>query len=257
MTGNTCSNLVFIYNPATKNWTYHNITQGAPQPRTGASVATFLDTLYVFGGECNGDIFNDTWAFSLSLRTWSQKTTGLARVSNASAVVASNGTMYVFGGATSSGATRNLYTYDTQAGNWSNITPVASPSARQRASITVSGYRLFLFGGTNGMTYYNDTWQLVIEKDCKQLSCLDCVKSVSCGWCNGNGFCLVGNSSLSELGVCSGQSYTKSALQCPEEGFPSWAIALIVIGGVVLIGIIVFAIMKVRSGRPEYTRIDQ
>jgi len=43
--------------------------------------------------------------------------------------------------------------------------------------------------------------------------------------------------------------------QCPEDGLQSWAIALIVIGGVVVIGIVVFAIMKLRSQRPEYSTI--
>jgi len=104
--------------------------------------------------------------------------------------------------------------------------------------------------------YFNDTWQLVIEKECKPLKCDVCVKSGGCGWCVDSKICLVGNSSLSELGQCGADStWTVMAIQCPEEGFPSWAIALIVIGGVVLIGIIVFAIMKVRSGRPDYNQI--
>jgi len=42
---------------------------------------------------------------------------------------------------------------------------------------------------------------------------------------------------------------------CPEL-FPSWAIALIVIGGVVIIGVIVFGIMKLRGTKSGYDPVS-
>ena len=50
-------------------------------------------------------------------------------------------------------------------------------------------------------------------------------------------------------------TYILDPLVCPSNGFPSWAIALIVIGGVVIIGIIVFAVMKMRKSN-EYEEIQ-
>jgi len=247
--------------PPKKNWTYHNETSptGAPSPRSNALVVAFLDTIYVHGGECGGNVFNDTWMFSPSESKWTLITRGGPTLTNASAAVASNGTMYVFGGSDGKMVTNQLYAFDLTVtnANWTNITPKQppSPSPRQRSSLIASGSRLFLFGGYNG-TYLNDTWQLVIQKDCKGFKCEDCIKSGSCGWCMGNTLCIVGSSSLSAIdSACKPDQYTLSAVRCPEEGFPSWAIALIVIGGVVLIGIIVFAIMKVRSGRQDYSSI--
>lgn len=59
-------------------------------------------------------------------------------------------------------------------------------------------------------------------------------------------------------GSCKGDASTAfntEPLMCPATGFPSWAIALIVIGSIVVVGIVVFAITKMRKSS-EYEEIN-
>jgi len=258
--GNACSNAVYIYDTNTKNWTLQIPTGGqAPSPRSGASVVTFQDSIVVYGGTCNGVYYSDIWSYSLTGKTWSNETVAgraqLPALAYHAAGLATNSTFYVFGGASmTSTATSNLYSYNILSKNWTQII-LNGPSARQQSSLTVSGNRLFIFGGTDLTNYYNDVWQLVLEKDCKSLKCDDCTKASFCGWCTSRTLCVAGNESTVFISSsCVDPEYTRKLTLCPEEGFPSWAIALIVIGGVVLIGIIVFAIMKVRS-KSDYSAI--
>jgi len=173
-------------------------------------------------------------------------------------------TLYVYGGLTNSGPAKDAYTYDLKAMKWTVLGNVTNaPPARYGASIVALQNRAVLFGGTSGNTYYDDTWQFVVESSCLGKACEDCTKdgTTGCGWCSGNpndSFkCVAGDSGSSFVAAScqSGGMYTNDIDQCPEA-FPSYAIALIVIGGVVLVGIIIFAIMKVRSNKNDYQEIS-
>jgi len=162
----SCTNTLYVYEPSKKNWTLYN---PGPQlsPRSGASVFYFYGKIYVHGGMCSGQIFGDTWEFDPKGPTWKHVATG-PLVYNAAAVVASNGTLYLFGGVMANGVSKDLHMYDIAATKWSTLitSTTTRPPPREKASMIVRGNRLFLFGGQNGLQYYNDTWQFVLQKDC-------------------------------------------------------------------------------------------
>jgi hypothetical protein len=238
-----------------------------PDPRTGASVFYYGTSLIAFGGYCSTTgYYNDVHRLDTSQPTlqWTVDTsTGVAPTPRASAVAFVQGnTLYVFGGLTATGTASDTYTYDLVGKVWTVVTGLSeAPPARAFASSVALQNRALVVGGSaDGGEPYSDTWQFVLQNQCIGLSCEDCTKNgptAGCGWCNGNTGqyrCIAGDTTPYVPSTCV-NSYTADIDQCPEA-FPSYAIALIVIGGVVLVGIIIFAIMKVRSSKSDYQEIS-
>jgi len=246
-----------VYDPTTKNWTNNSGPVPGLSGRFGASLVPNGRQLVLFGGVCSPAEDASVWRVTLP-STWTRDpSSSLAPNLVFHSAVVSSGSLYTFGGATPTAyATSLLHRYDLVTSNWTQINS-SGPAPRQRASLVPSGTRLFLFGGTNETYYFNDVWQLILQKDCNSLACEQCSNSTTCGWCKLNSQCLAGTRNNSFLGSCTTSGTADWVIRvsmCPETGFPSWGIALIVIGGVVLIGILVFAIMKVRS-KSDYSAI--
>lgn len=118
-------------------------------------------------------------------------------------------------------------------------------------------------GGVGPTGDLGDAWQFVHQADCLgHRTCAACTGAAGCGWCwaNMRGYeCVSGAGSSAYLtGSCRGDPATAlntEPLLCPADGFPSWAIALIVIGAIVVVGIVVFAITKMRKAS-EYEEIN-
>jgi hypothetical protein len=264
MNGN-CSNSLGVYSAAA-NWTLLNASS-PPAPRTGASVLILSSTTIVaFGGSCGGTYFNDVHRLDTTQTnlTWVMDTaTGVPpspRASPVAFIQQQQNMLYVFGGQTAAGAASDAYTYDLNAKVWAPITGLSqAPPARAAAASVGLQNRALMVGGTANGLAYDDTWQFVVQNQCLTLSCETCTQTTGCGWCNANSAqyqCIAGDSAPYVASTCSsGPTYTADIDQCPEA-FPSYAIALIVIGGVVLVGIIIFAIMKVRSSKSDYQEIS-
>jgi len=177
--------------------------------------------------------------------------------------------MYVFGGMSSNGAALgDGYVYNLKQFNWTMITPQPKyPNARYGAIAVPLLNRGLLYGGENNGIYFDDINQLVSEVTCFNYGCEDCTTTATgCGWCNVNNEaayrCIAGDANVpfvpSSCNSTNSMDYITDLDFCPQL-FPSYAIALLVIGGVVLVGVVIFAIMKVRSGGEEksgYERIS-
>jgi hypothetical protein len=260
----TCSNHVAFYN-SSSNWTTVANPGAAPAIRSAANAVFYENgnSIVTFGGVCNGDYFNDVNRFNLTNNQWLATdvvAAGTPPSQRSSAVVFIQGDiLFVFGGETQTGPANDAFQYNLLNKTWSEVTAAAFPSGRSGASAAALLNRAVFFGGSTVNTVLGETWQFVLEYPCQQYTtCEDCTKSTDngCGWC---GSCVAGDVNTAFVaGSCTAATttYTNDIDSCPEK-FPSYAIALIVIGGVVLVGIIIFAIMKWRSGKSgDYQEIS-
>jgi hypothetical protein len=75
-----------------------------------------------------------------------------------------NDVMLLFGGSDDTDAAlAETWTYDTTNDSWTQLTPTNSPPARTYAQMVYTGTgtntEIYLFGGNDGTTYYNDVWR--------------------------------------------------------------------------------------------------
>jgi hypothetical protein len=243
-----------------------NSTMG-PSPRRYAALVGYQNGFYLHGGEIisSGLSSSEVWQFSSDPNTWTLRADSIA-ASRHSAVVSilpgANDTIYFTGVPAEflvAYVINNNVTYHP-------ITSMNVPRPRLGPSTVVAGNRLFVFGGestTPPTSYYNEGFQLVNEKYCySQTECDSCVSYDGCSWCfnpvqsSTPYSCVAGNGTKAYLAnTCTADSVMKLLEHCPEL-FPSWAIALIVIGGVVIIGVIVFGIMKLRGTKSGYDPVS-
>lgn len=137
----------------------------------GAVYDPLRHRMIVFGGvDAGGNPFNDVWALSLSgTPTWTQLfPTGTAPAGRGAAAVVYDPTrdrVVIFGG-----YDRQLLALNdcwelrlSPQPTWSRLTPGGStPLARLGSAMIYDGQRdrLVLFGGTDLISYYGDTWEM-------------------------------------------------------------------------------------------------
>jgi len=266
----TASSL-FAYSFVNKNWTEYN--SSAVKPLEGATLINYNDNaLYLFGGSasCQNNPGDDIYRFSITDGRWDNgpiaPTNGKPPARAFHSAFLSNGEMYIFGGEAVNGPLSDVWAYNISGNTWRQVMMPNAPTSRSRVASASVMNRFFIYGGQGSSTTlasesYNDLWQLVVQRDCFNKNCMTCVATTNagCGWCpdnTANYQCIAGSGSSPYVpGTCQKiENFSTDTNDCPETGFPSWAIALIVIGGVVLIGIIVFAIMKFRE-KNEYQEI--
>jgi len=243
-----------------------------PEPRKYAALVGYGNGFFLHGGMVgnNSALSAEVWQFSTDAdnkNTWTYVASTTFSASGHSAVVSilpgANNTIY-FAGLTED----FVMAYDiTHNVTYRPITSMMKPDARSYSSIAAAGNRIFITGGqsesANMTRYYNDGYQLVNEKYCySQSECDACVSNDGCSWCSSpiasaNPYnCVAGNGTRTFIsGTCAADNVMKMLEHCPEL-FPSWAIALIVIGGVVIIGVIVFGIMKLRGTKSGYDPVS-
>jgi len=242
--------------------------------RRGAGIASYMNSLVVFGGSCGGTVVdNVVYRLALDTLVWTADPVNTSsmlapNVSDASVFVIDN-TLFVVGGSPQRGLEAQAYMYDLVSRTWSTVnTPDSGLPSRSKATFVSLINRVYFYGGeTDSGTILSDAYQFVLENKCfGYRSCEDCstlAPNSGCGWCdkNNDGYrCLAGTASTAPYVSAScndTKSYVTDIDFCPQA-FPSYAIALLVIGGVVVVGVIIFAIMKVRSGdgKQEYERIS-
>jgi len=227
---------------------------------------------FVHGGMQDGPTMkmstNDFYFYDGNANTWSPlNSTGIPPASNHTATLSAYFTesggnpvnpVFVF----FTGIPQySIALYDYRS-NMSSIPKTKSMLAAVDMPLTtIVGAQIFIFGGVNQNTsaIMGDLWQFVNEKFCTSvMSCDDCVSYVGCTFCKsgvgaGAPQCVAGNMTHAYITeTCGVNSAIISSIETCPEAFPSWAIALIVIGGVILVGGIVFGIMKLRAVKPGY-----
>jgi hypothetical protein len=260
---NSCSNLTVA---------------NAPSFRSSPALVGYNNGFFLQGGMNETDhlLFSDLWQFNGASNPpmWSLVNSNLLTAARHTAVIS------VLPSPTGSNPNVTIYytnfglelvgvylvSFDLMANmtyyhyNDTNLVPIN----RIGSLSSVIGNTFFYFLGNYNDTYYNDYYRFVDEKYCTSvMDCEVCVGVYECGWCSPsipNGpSCVAGNQTksgsnrlpiLSE--TCANNAFLLSQIESCPELFPSWAIALIVIGGVILVGGIVFGIMKLRSAKPGY-----
>lgn len=153
-----------------EGWKLLNPTGTLPGPRFNHSVAYYRDRnkMILFGG--GGDThYNDLWTLDLTpgSEAWTRITTTgnpPPALSGATAIVDQvNDRLIVFGGEDGSGGKNDVWSLNCQTLIWQHLNPSGNlPPARylHRAVYDPNQNKMYIFGGLNNSTYYNDVWAL-------------------------------------------------------------------------------------------------
>lgn len=138
-----------------------------PEPRQAASMAhdENAGNVVMFGGEGSGGLFDETWIWDGSHKTWQEKLhLDPVPPKRKGAVMAYDPVskkVLLFGGEGASSLLNDTWLWDGLEEKWEKVTG-AGPSARSGAALAYDGEKLVLFGGYKGSsgskTLLNDTW---------------------------------------------------------------------------------------------------
>jgi len=122
----------------------------------------------------------------------------------------------------------------------------------------------YFFGGQStqiDLLPNNELWQLILNMDCFPSDlCQDCLGLNGCGWCqrNAKAYQCVAGSALTgaygENNCAENDEFVIDTIDC-QPLFPGWIISLIIIGCIVVLGIIVYFVMRVRNPQ-EYQQLS-
>jgi hypothetical protein len=254
-----CSAVVNVYDAAGKKWAPLTTTGTVPGS-IGSSAILYGNSIVVFGGMCGEDYFGDVYRLNLDTNVWAKdNATNTPSGRGYASAFINLDTLFVFGGSTSAGAVKDAFSYDLVNKVWAPLnTTSVHPDARYASSTVSLVNRAFVFGGQNTNIFLDDAFQLVAENVCLNRGCEDCTGTDGCGWCSTSAKCIAGDAAAYVATTCNATSTFITDLDSCPQVFPSYGIALLVIGGVVVVGIIIFAIMKVRGGddRDGYEKIS-
>jgi len=159
--GSAQINKTYRYNISTSTWGELSTTNTLPARYSPTSII-YNNNYYVFGGKSSSDL-NETWKLNLTTNAWSQlSTTGTApggrRYPNSGVY---NGKLIIFGGVTGSTAYNDVWELNLTSLAWTRLHDGTgtAPPARYIHSVNITGDNLYIFGGINSGTTYNDTWK--------------------------------------------------------------------------------------------------
>ncbi|KAF8715206.1 kinase-like protein, partial [Rhizoctonia solani] len=158
-----------------------------PLPRrlhSSSKVVSSEGKFFIFGGEVNNKLKNDTWAIMLSknLGRGVIADTSLAPVKVTASLVATTGKapsprcwhasalvdkwLIVWGGSTSTNLKAKdcrTYLLDTATHIWTRLDTQPAPSPRHKHSVCTYGNKLILFGGSLKGVYHRDLWSFDLD----------------------------------------------------------------------------------------------
>ena len=146
---------------------WSEVTNAGTAPSVRNRIVALTDNVgnaYVFGGTYVFSYYNDLWKFTTNNTTWTQLTnvTNAPSVRNRAVALTDNaGNTYVFGGNNGASYFNDLWRFDGT--RWTQLIvngAGGSPSVRSGAvSWTDNAGNAYLFGGHNGISYFNDLWR--------------------------------------------------------------------------------------------------
>jgi len=173
------NNEVWQLNAETLHWT--QLSPTGTGPSAIFKHAAIYDTtgtnkrMIVFGGN-DGSVNNDLFELDFTDSddgAWNSLsasgTAPSARQMHTAAYDSTNGKMIVYGGYGSSTSTvyNDIFTLDLTDGAeaWSTITAAGAITARYGQCAIYDGTNMYVFGGRNGSTYYDDVWKYVVADE--------------------------------------------------------------------------------------------
>ena len=160
-------NDTWIYDISLNKWT-DCLPASSPSPRTGYAMAFHErnGVTVLFGGYSENKYMGDTWAYNLTLNTWTEKKSAIApqpRDFHSMAYDPVSDRIVLFGGnkGSSSSLFSDTWTYDYSNNTWTERTTTKAPPPRFKQSMCydpTSGL-IILFGGSTGYDgRKGDTW---------------------------------------------------------------------------------------------------
>lgn len=160
--GFECSNNIWQYDPATKEWFAPNVPGNAPPTRTSSCMISINGKIYMYGGQTSGIILNDLWYYNPTSNSWNNRTSSSVKSSYGHTAGVLNGKMYVFGGHNGEKPNNDFKFYNPFNGLWTNIEiekfeksndkhvfESTAPSPRFNHCAVSDSSRLWIFGGTD------------------------------------------------------------------------------------------------------------
>ncbi|TFK86157.1 galactose oxidase [Polyporus arcularius HHB13444] len=150
-------NGLYFLNLVTREWTRVSVDGPAPAGRIGHSVVMIGPRIYIFGGEANGEYFNDVWCFDLSTLVskpaWEQIELPKGCVVKPSkrsghTCVPWKEHLLVFGGTDGKYHYNDTWAFDTATKTWSEVSSTGYiPSPREGHAAALVGDVMYIFGG--------------------------------------------------------------------------------------------------------------
>ncbi len=159
---------VWAYDIAANTWSRLGINGAGPSNRYGHSAILDPDTdrMIISHGFTDSGRFDDTWAFNLNTKQWSNISPAsnrpLRRCLHHAVLDPQSRQMYLYGGCASGAGPcplGDLWAFDLRNNAWTEITGGVKPAARQHYGISfdIRRMQLVLFGGSGG-GLLGDTW---------------------------------------------------------------------------------------------------
>eukprot|EP00127_Corallochytrium_limacisporum_P003797 Clim_evm11s153 gene=Clim_evmTU11s153 len=172
------SSKLYVLDVDTLEWTLLSKGNGRvlPAPRYGQSLTFSLrrNSLYVYGGTSGHKFFDEVCKFDLDTREWTQLIVPWAPKGRyCHRVVHMKDKFIVVGGGRPDpycdrSAFLDVYAFNYEAEEWSEWSCQADsvhgyPAPRRCHSVDIYGDKIFMFGGTDGKTTFQDLWRLNLD----------------------------------------------------------------------------------------------
>ncbi|MBU2567274.1 MAG: hypothetical protein KJ967_00680, partial [Elusimicrobia bacterium] len=209
----------------TRNWQEITPAGGSPQARHSAAVSwdVALSSCLVHGGNTGTDHLIDLWLYNSKDNTWLQRAPSprpSARYGH-KVVNISTGIFLLFGGLDSAGTYHNdAWFYDQHKNTYAQKYYGVTPSSRAYFSMEyLPEYRrVYLFGGTNGSSIFNDLWYYDVAADSWSFVLVESSPPVRYG----HGMCWVNPSSCAVVYAGQGNSGLLSDLWSFNVSSGAW-----------------------------------
>ena len=164
-------NDTWVWNSHQRVWTDITPAGVKPSPRFGHAIVGITNPvrghgLLMFGGSELGIWANDTWEWNSLTKTWIKVTpigpSPNRRTRHSMAFDPARGKVLLFGGFDIANTHLNdVWEWDVAARAWTDVTPALRPAPRSDAGMVYdeAAGKLVLFGGSNGTSFFNDTWE--------------------------------------------------------------------------------------------------
>jgi uncharacterized membrane protein len=168
------------YDLSANTWTNKNPSGGSPIGRCLQAMAEIngTDNIVMYGG-FNTTPLSETWTYDLSANSWTQKYPSSnpgAIHSHDMASINTDDKVLLFGGWDNTKHLLDTWVYDFSSNNWNKKTTLNRPintSNHRMASIDNTDI-VILFGGNDGIRYYDITWGYDLSNNNWQKMCTPC-----------------------------------------------------------------------------------